>query len=159
MRRRLTVFTGIVLLLLIAAGVTAALPRTVAAGTTTATPTWQVRVTPGVLTPRFVVEHDDHAAEAVGQRWPGSLQAQPLTFDDRLTDEPALTAVVGSAPLGTDSVRITTVEQGVREAQVRLAGWHLVHVEVFEGPVTITEVAAIGDGGEVISVLDGDGLG
>ena len=148
-------FAGLTLLLLVVAGLTAAVPRTLVAGTTTATQTWQVRVTPGVLAPSFLVEYDDHTAEAVGERWPGSLQAEHLTFDDRLTEQPALTAVVGSVPLGTDSVRITTAEQGVREAKVRWAGWHRVHVEVFEGSVTITEVAAIGDGGEVIAVVPG----
>lgn len=146
---------GLAVVLVVVAGVSAAVPRTLAAGTTTALATWQVQVTPGVLAPRFSVEHEERAAEAAGARWPGRLQATERAFDDELTSQPALTAVVGSAPLRTDSVRITTADQGVREATVRRVGWHRVHVEVFEGPVTITEVAAIGSGGEVLAVLDG----
>ena len=140
-------------MLLAAAGVTAAVPWTLAQGSAQAG-SWQVQVTPGVLAPSFESHHDDETAGSRGLRWPGGLQAEEHAFTDALTGERSVTVVVGSAPLAADSVRLTTLERGVREASVRVVGWHRVHVEVFEGPVTITEVAAIGSGGEVLQVLE-----
>ena len=145
-------------LLLAGVGLSAALPRTLDDGRTLVAAQWSIEASPRLLAPRFTVHHDDSEAAATGTRWPGALQAEPVTFADSLTGEPAFTAVVGSVPLRTDSVRITTRERGVRESTVRGVGWHRVHAAAFNGDVAITEVAAIGSGGEVIAVLDGDDL-
>ncbi len=155
-RRWLLVAAGVVGALLVGAAVSAVVPRTLDEGTTRTAASWQVTVTPGVVAPRFTAVHDGAEAVAEGTRWPGSLQAEVLAFEDPVTGASAFTAVVGSAPLGADSVRITTTERGVRESTVRLLGWHRVHAEAFDGDVDIIEVAAIGSGGEVIAVLDGD---
>lgn len=157
-RRWLLILAVLGALLLAGGGVSAAVPRSLDAGTTLVAAPWSIEASPRLLAPRFLVQHDDAEAAATGARWPGALQAEPVTFADELTGEPAFTAVVGSVPLRTDSVRITTRERGVRESTVRGVGWHRVHAAAFDGDVAITEVAAIGSGGEVIAVLDGDDL-
>ena len=123
-------------------------PRTLASGATTAGGTWQVQVTPGFVAPSFTLTLDGQRERVAGERWPGGLQASVL----RLGTE--RTAVVGSAPWSADSVRLTVPGLGLRESQVRLVGWHRVHVAVLTGPVEITEVVAIGGGGQVLEVLD-----
>jgi len=158
--RRLLVLAGAVVLVLVlaAVGTSAALPRNLDAGTTMAAAAGEVEVTPGLLTPRFRVQVGEQDVRLRGARWPGELQVARHVFDDPLTGQPAMTVLVGSAPLRADSVRVVTSEDGVREATLRFVGWHRVHVTVYDGEVTIREVAAIGSGGEVLQVVEGPDL-
>lgn len=144
-------------LVLAAVGVSAVLPRDLDAGTTMAAEAWEVEATPGLLTPRFRVQMGEQDARFSGARWPGDLQVAQQVFEDRLTGQPVMTVLVGSAPLGADSVRVVTSDDGVREAAVRLVGWHRVHVTIYDGEVAIREVAAIGSGGEVLQAVQGPG--
>jgi hypothetical protein len=123
-------------------------PRTLASGTTATGGTWQLQVTPGFVAPTFTATLDGQRERIRGERWPGGLQAAVLHLGTERT------AVVGSSPWSADSVRLTVPGLGLRESEVRLVGWHRVHVAVLSGPVEITEVVAIGGGGQVIEVLD-----
>lgn len=140
----------LVVLALVLAGLllVAFVPRTLASGTTLTGGTWQVRVTPGVVAPTFTLSVDDERERVPGSGWSGGLQASVV----RLGAE--RTAVVGSAPWSADSVRLQVAGLGLRESQVRLVGWHRVHATVLTAPVEITEVVAIGGGGQVLEVLD-----
>ncbi len=146
-RQRLVSATVVVVLLL-GLLLSALLPRTLAAGETLLGDAWQVQVTPGLLTPSFTAEFDGATERARGQRWPGGLTATAWALG------PDRTVVVGSTPLSADSVRLAVAGVGLRESQVRLVGWHRVHVALLGGSVEITEVVAIGSGGEVLEVVD-----
>ena len=146
--RQRAVSIGLLVLLLGALALSALLPRTLAAGETLLGDTWLVQVTPGVIAPRFAVEVDGATEQARGQRWPGGLTATAFELG------PDRTVVVGSAPWAADSVRLAVAGVGLRESQVLLVSWQRVHVAVLAGSVEIAEVVAIGDGGEVLEVVD-----
>lgn len=129
-------------------------PRTVGGATTSTGQRFEVEVVPGLRTPVFRVAPGDDDVQLSGAPWPGQLTVERRVLEDRVTGRPAVTVLVGSAPLGADSVRLTTAEEGVREATVELVGWHRVHATVLEGEVTATEIVAIGAGGEVLAVLE-----
>ena len=146
-RQRL-VSVGLVVVLLTGLALSALLPRTLATGETVLGDTWQVQVTPGLVAPRFAVGQDGASEHTRGQRWPGGLTATAFELG------PDRTVVVGSTPLSADSVRLAVAGVGLRESQVRLVGWQRVHVAILAGSVDITEVVAIGSGGEVLEVVD-----
>lgn len=124
------------------------IPRTLASGATATGGTWQVQVTPGLVAPSFALTVDGRRERIEGARWPGRLQASMLQLGNERT------ALVGSAPWSADSVRLTLPGLGLRESEVRLVGWHRVHVAVLSVPSAPTEVVAIGSGGQVLEVLD-----
>ena len=145
-RQRL-VSIGLVVVLLSGLALSALLPRTLATGETLLGDTWQVQVTPGLVSPRFAVALDGVTEHSRGERWPGGLTATAFELG------PDRTVVVGSTPLSADSVRLAVAGVGLREGHVRLVSWQRVHVAVLAGSVEITEVVAIGSGGEVIEVV------
>lgn len=146
-RQRL-VSVGLVVVLLSGLALSALVPRTLATGETLLGDTWQVQVTPGIIAPSFVVDLDGATERTRGQRWPGGLTATAFELG------PDRTVVVGSAPLSADSVRLAVAGVGLRESQVRLVSWQRVHVAVLAGSVEITEVVAIGGGGQVLEILE-----
>ena len=146
-RQRL-VSVGLLVVLLCGLALSALLPRTLATGETLLGDTWQVQVTPGLTAPSFTVRLDGATERTRGQRWPGGLTATAFELG------PDRTVVVGSAPLSADSVRLVVAGVGHREGQVRLVGWQRVHVAILVGSLEITEVVAIGSGGEVLEVVD-----
>ncbi|GEM_PF-1992763 len=146
-RQRL-VSVGLVAVLLSGLALSALLPRTLATGETLLGDAWQVQVTPGIIAPSFAVDLDDATERTRGQRWPGGLTATAFELG------PDRTVVVGSAPLSADSVRLAVAGVGLRESQVRFVSWQRVHVAVLAGSVEITEVVAIGGGGEVLEVVE-----
>jgi len=144
-RHLLVVVLGVVLISLLAI---AMLPRTLATGETALGEPYEVRVTPGVLAPTARVELAGTSREVRGERWPGAASATVLHLAGQHT------VVVGSAPLEADSVRVTTGDRGVIEAQVHRSGWHKVHVSVLQAPVTVAEVVAIGAEGQILDVVE-----
>ncbi len=146
-RQRL-VSVGLVAVLLSGLALSALLPRTLATGETLLGDAWQGQVTPGIIAPSFAVDLDDATERTRGQRWPGGLTATAFELG------PDRTVVVGSAPLSADSVRLAVAGVGLRESQVRFVSWQRVHVAVLAGSVEITEVVAIGGGGEVLEVVE-----
>lgn len=145
---------GAALLLTAVLAATVALPRTVDTGTTSSGQHWRVEVVPRVRTPLFRVEFAAEDVRLSATRRSGHRRVVRRVLDDPVTGRPAMTVLVGTAPLTADSVRITTAGRGVREATIRLAGWQRVHATVFDGEVVATEIAAIGADGEVLEVIE-----
>jgi hypothetical protein len=145
-QRLLTV--GLVVVLLVGLTSAALVPRSLAAGETLLGDVWRVQVTPRLSTPSFAVDLDGVTERVRGERWPGRLSAAAFELG------PDRTVVVGSTPLSADSVRLAVAGVGLRESQVRLVGWQRVHVAILAGSVEITEVVAIGNGGEVLEVVE-----
>ncbi len=149
--RRRFVLIGVLVALLSAVLVTSLLPRTLGSGETALGQPFAVRVTPGVIAPTARIELAGTSREVRGERWPGAASAAVVRLAGHHT------VIVGSTPLEADSVRITTAGRGVVEARVHLVGWHRVHVTVLDVPVTVTEIVAIGDGGQILDVAEPSG--
>lgn len=147
-RRQRVLLLAVVALVVAGLLLVAFVPRTLGSGVTVTGGTWQVQVTPGLVAPSFTVSQDGQRERVQGRTWPGGVQAAVVQLGNERT------AVVGSAPWSADSVRLQVTGVGLRESQVRLVGWHRVHAAVLTGPVEVTEVVAIGAGGQVLEVLD-----
>jgi hypothetical protein len=147
------VAAGLAVTLTVALLVTAFIPRTVATGGD-GDRSWQVSVTPGIISPSIRLTAGagiDRAASGFGMR-PSLDATQVFVVPGEFGGAPT-TLVVGPTPAGTDSIRVTSDTHGVGEAQVQRVAWRRVHVEVIEADATIEELVAISDDGRVLEAV------
>ncbi|MEX2549256.1 MAG: hypothetical protein WD638_03435 [Nitriliruptoraceae bacterium] len=149
-RRRWYAFLVVLAIVLGVALATTMVPRTLVTGETELEGHYVVRVTPGILAPTLHIHLGEARREVRGERWPGTASASVLHLAGQHT------VIVGSAPLNADSVRVTTADRGVVEAQVHRKGWHKVHVSTLPAAVAVTEVVAIGADGRILDVAQPD---
>jgi hypothetical protein len=123
---------------------------------------WEVRAAPGLLRPRVDVRTETSEARI---RWaggpPAGIEDSRVVVVDGLLQP--VTVLTGPTPLRTGSVRHTTDARIPGEAVIHRLLWRRIHVAVFPGELTVTEVTAIDRRGGIIEtatapeVVAGDG--
>jgi hypothetical protein len=129
----------------------ALIPRTVAEGERDGE-AWRVRAAPGIFA--AIVRFDGPDGQtAVSPS--GSASFRDTTIWQVGTGSEIDTVLAGPTPPDARSVRVTSLERGVGEADVERVLWRRVHVAVIDQAVTVTDLVAIGRDGQVVEILDG----